>query len=222
MNWIDFTILFILVLAFLNGYRRGAFKEISTLLGVIVGIIFAVNNADWLAGQLRGKFNFSPTVLYMISYIMMLAAGMAILKLLGHFFYKLVKIAPLKTPNKITGGVFGVIKGLVVVSLVLLLFLFPTPFRSIDGAIESSATAKPIRGFVPVIYNHTYVVHPRSGDFFSEVDKGISGPTGPMLASNSDDNSSVGVRPPMTPDDDRTLSRLRQYSTEAEAQTGQQ
>ena len=89
MNWIDFVILFILILAFLNGFRRGAFKEISTLIGLIIGVVFAVNNADWLAGQLHGKFNFSPTVLYMVSYTLVPAVSIAVLKILGHFFYNL-------------------------------------------------------------------------------------------------------------------------------------
>ena len=80
---------------------------------------------------------------------------------------------PLKTPNKITGGVFGAIKGVVVLSLVFLLFLFPTPFRSIDGAIDSALWPRPIRAVVPGIYNHTYILHPRSGDFIAEVNKGI-------------------------------------------------
>jgi membrane protein required for colicin V production len=217
MNWVDFTILFILVLAFLNGYRRGVFKEISTFLGVVVGIIFAVNNADWLVGQLRGKFNFSPTVLYMISFILVLGASVAILKILGHFFYKLVKIAPLKTANKISGGVFGVIKGFVVVSLVLLLFVFPTPFRSIDGAIEGSATARPIRAFVPVIYNYTTLVHPRSGDFMSEVEKGILYNQRQTLASNDQDLPTDAMAG-MTPDDVKTLDRLNSYFSKAKKQ----
>jgi membrane protein required for colicin V production len=218
MNWIDFTILIIIVLAFLNGYRRGAFKEISTFLGLILGIVFAVNNADWLVAQLHGKFNFSPTVLYMTSYILVLAVSIALLKILGHFFYKLVKIAPLKTANKISGGVFGIIKGLVVISLILLLFLFPTPFRSIDGAIESSATAKPIRTFVPFIYNYTSLVHPRSGDFMSEVEKGILYPQGQIMAANPGDEAKDGALLGMTDDDVKTLGRLNQYFSRAKKQ----
>ena len=166
MNWIDFSILFVLILAFLNGFRRGAFKEISTFLGLVLSIIFTINNADWLVGQLHGKFNFSPTVLYVVCYALVLGACMVILKLLGHFFYQLVKITPPKVPNKITGGVFGAIKGAIVLSLVLLLFLFPTPFRSIDTAIEMSAMARPIRAFVPVIYNHTRCCIPDRSNFW--------------------------------------------------------
>jgi uncharacterized membrane protein required for colicin V production len=218
MNWIDFLILFVLVLAFLNGYRRGAFKELSTLIGLILGVIYAVNNADWLVTQLHGKFNFSPTVLYMICYILVLAACITVLKLLGHFFYKLVKIAPLKVPNKITGGALGLVKGVVVLSLVFLLFLFPTPFRSIDGAIESAAMAKPIRATVPIVYNNTGVLHPRSGDFMAEVHKGILLSHGESFVaspnSTSKDNALLG----MTDEDVKTLDRLDQYFSKAKKQ----
>lgn len=218
MNWIDFSILFVLILAFLNGYRRGAFKEISTFLGLVLSIIFTINNADWLVGQLHGKFNFSPTVLYVICYAVVLAACIAILKLLGHFFYQLVKIAPLKVPNKITGAVLGAVKGAVVLSLVLLLFLFPTPFRSIDTAIETSAMARPIRAFVPVIYNNTNVLHPRSDQFLAEVHKGIILPHGESFVASSD---SIGADAPllgMSDEDAKTLNRLNQYYNRAKKQ----
>jgi uncharacterized membrane protein required for colicin V production len=196
MNWIDFLILFVLILAFLNGFRRGAFKELSTFIGLIISVIFAVNNADWLAGQLQGKLGFSPTILFLISYVLILAACVAFLKILGHFYYKLVKIQPLKTPNKISGGVLGVIKGVVVLSLVFLLFLFPTPFRSIDDAIDGAAMAKTIRSVVPLVYNNSFVLHPRSGDFIAEIHKGIY-LNGSTLA--------------MTDNDVSTMTRLDQY-----------
>jgi membrane protein required for colicin V production len=206
MNWIDFLILFVLILAFLNGFRRGVFKELSTFIGLVLSVIFAVLNADWLAGQLQGKLSFSPTVLFLISYILIMAACLAFLKLLGHFYYKLVKIMPLKTPNKIAGGCFGILKGAVVLSLVFLLFLFPTPFRSIDGAIDSSAMARPIRGIVPNIYNHSYVLHPRSGDFIAEIHKGIF-VNGATLAMNDGDST--------------TVARLDQYKQAQKAENKQ-
>jgi membrane protein required for colicin V production len=202
MNWIDFLILFVLILAFLNGFRRGLFKEISTFLGLVVSIIFAINNADWLAGQLQGKINLSPTILFLISYVLVMAVCIAFLKLLGHFYYKLVKIVPLKMPNKIGGGVFGIIKGVVVLSLVFLLFLFPTPFRSIDSAIDSAAMAKTMRAVVPMIYNNSYVLHPRSGDFIAEVHKGIY-LNGSTLVFNDSDST--------------TVARLDQYKKAAAA-----
>jgi membrane protein required for colicin V production len=190
MNWIDFLILFVLILAFLNGFRRGVFKELSTFLGLICSIVFAVINADWLAGQIHGKINFSPTILFLFSFIMVLGFSIAFLKLLGHFYYKLVKLQPLKVPNKIGGGAFGILKGVLVLSLVFLLFLFPTPFRSIDNPVENSVMAKPIRAVVPLVYNNLSVLHPRSGDFISEIHKGIY-LDGATLAMNTSDSTTV-------------------------------
>jgi len=137
---------------------------------------------------------------------------------LGHFFYQLVKIAPLKVPNKITGAVLGVVKGAVVLSLVLLLFLFPTPFRSIDTAIETSAMARPIRAFVPVIYNNTSVLHPRSDQFLVEVHKGIILPQGESFVASGDSIGANNQLLGMTDEDAKTLNRLNQYYNRAKKQ----
>jgi membrane protein required for colicin V production len=216
MNWIDFSILFVLIVAFLNGYRRGVFKEVSTLIGLVLAVVFAVLNADWLVANVHGRLSVSPTVMFMLCYILVLATFIIALKILGHYFYQLVKVNPMKTPNKIAGGVFGVLKGLVVLSLVFLLFLFPTPFRSIDNAVEGAVMAKTIRGFVPVIFNNTSLIHPRSGEFMSEVQNGILLPDGQSYGSNS--AAQNGALLGMTDDDVKTLDKLSQYSSKAKKQ----
>jgi membrane protein required for colicin V production len=216
MNWIDFFILFVLFLALINGYRRGIFKEISTFLGLIVGVIFAVSNADWLAMQLEGKLNISPSILYVASFILVLAASLILLRILGRYFYKMVKITPLKVSDKVGGSVFGVIKGLVLLSLLFLLFIFPTPFRAFDGAIESSALAKPIRGLVPLVYNNTTYLHPGSGEFLAELQKGILLSSASLYAGDPGaalrDKALLG----MSDDDVKTLDKLNQYFSKTE------
>lgn len=216
MNWIDFFILFVLFLAFLNGYRRGIFKEISTFLGLTVGVIFAVSNADWLAMQLEGKLNISPSILYVASFILVLAAGLILLRILGRYFYKMVKITPLKVSDKIGGSAFGVIKGLVLLSLLFLLFIFPTPFKTFDGAIEGSALAKPIRGFVPLIYDNTTYLHPGSGEFLAELQKGILLSSASLYAEDPGAALRDKVLLGMSDDDVETLDKLNQYFSKTE------
>ena len=215
MNWIDFFILFVLFLAFLNGYRRGIFKEISTFLGLVVGVIFAVSNADWLAIQLEGKLNVSPSILYVVSFIFVLAASLVILRILGRYFYKMVKITPLKVSDKVGGSAFGIIKGLVLLSLLFLLFIFPTPFKTFDNAIESSALAKPIRGFVPLIYNHTTYLHPGSGEFLAELQKGILLSSASLYADDPGAALRDKVLLGMSDDDVETLDKLNRYFSKA-------
>ncbi len=211
MNWIDFFILFVLFLALINGYRRGIFKEISTFLGLIAGMIFAVSNADWVAMHLEGRLNSSPSILYVASFVLVLGSSLIILRILGRYFYKMVKITPLRASNKFGGSTFGVIKGLLLLSLLFLLFIFPTPFKTFDSAIEGSALAKPIRGFVPLIYNNTAYLHPGSGEFLVELQKGILLSSASVYADDPEGALRDKVMLGMSDDDVETLDKLNQY-----------
>jgi membrane protein required for colicin V production len=217
MNWIDFFILFVLFVAMLNGYRRGLFKEISTFLGLIIGIVFAVSHADWLASKLEGKALFSPSIIYVLCFILIFAFSILLLRLLGHYFYRLVKITPLKASDKLGGSVFGIFKGVVALSLIFLLFIFPTPLKEFDSSIQESSMAKPIRKIVPFIFNHTSYFHPKSDNFLGEVQKGILLSNAEYYADDPDEALDDKVLLGMTDDDVQTLNKLNRYFGEEKA-----
>lgn len=208
MNWIDFFILFVLFVAILNGYRRGFFKEVSTFLGLVIGIVFAVSHADWLTSKLEGKAIFSPSILYALCFALIFAVCILLFRLLGHYFYRLVKITPLKASDKIGGSVFGILKGVVALSLIFILFMFPTPLKSFDPAVQESAMAKPIRKFVPFVFNNTAYFHPRSGNFLSEVQKGILLSKAEDYAEDPEDALGDKMLLGMTDEDVQTLKKL--------------
>jgi membrane protein required for colicin V production len=218
MNWIDFFILFVLLVALLNGYRRGFFKEISTFLGIVIGVVFAVSHADWLASRLEGKANFSPSVLYVLSFALIFFLIILVLRLLGHYFYKMVKITPLKASDKIGGSFFGIIKGLVALSLIFILFMFPTPLNGFDTAVQESAMARPVRAFVPFIFNHSTYFHPGSDDFVGEVEKGILLSYAPAYADNPQGALKDNVLLGMTDDDVLTLDKLNRNFSKDKAE----
>ncbi len=221
MNWIDFSILIIAVLAFLNGYRRGLFKEMTTFLGLLIGIIVSVNYSDALALKLQGKIGMSASVLYVLCFILIFVVTLAVLKILGHYFYQMVKLASLKPSDKIGGGIFGVFKGLVVLSLLFLLFIFPTPFRNLDNSIEASTMAGTVRAIVPFVYDNTTFLHPKSGEFLSEVQQGILFDKTKEYAESPDkalgDKTLIG----MTDQDIATLDKLNQCFNKAKKQEQQ-
>jgi len=217
MNWIDFFILFVLFVAMLNGYRRGFFKEISTFLGLTIGVVFAVSHADWLASLLEGKANFSPSILYVLSFALIFFLCFLVLRLIGRFFYKLVKVTPLKVSDKIGGSIFGIVKGMIALSLIFILFVFPTPLKEFDSAAQESPMAKPIRAFVPLIFNNTAYFHPQSRDFLSEVQKGILLSNAPIYADDPRGALKDKVLLGMTDDDVQTLDRLNRYFSKNKA-----
>ena len=144
----------------------------------------------------------------MFSFALIFFVLILVLRVLGHYFYKLVKITPLKASDKIGGSIFGVVKGLVTLSLIFLLFLFPTPLKGFDPAVQDSAMARPIRSFVPFIFNHTAYFHPGSNDFLGEVQKGILLSYAPIYAENPKGALKDNVLLGMTDDDVQTLDKL--------------
>lgn len=211
MNWIDFFILFVLFVALLNGYRRGIFRELSTFLGLAVGVIIAVSNADSLVMMLEGKLNFSPSVLYVLSFALIFLGCFVVFKIVGKYFYRMVKISPLKRSDKIGGGLVGVAKGLVVLSLLFLFFIFPTPFSSLDDALEGSSMAGSVRALVPFIYDNTSYLHPGSDQFLTEVQKGILLSSASLYADDPERALKNKVVLGISDGDVETLDKLNRY-----------
>jgi uncharacterized membrane protein required for colicin V production len=211
LNWVDFFIIVVLVVALANGYRRGVFKEISTFIGLIFTIVFAIYYADWLALKGEGRLNISPSLLYLISFCFIFVFTQVILKLLGHFFYKMVKIVPLKKYDKIFGGSFGLIKGAFALSLIFLMFIFFPSFQSFNQSIDTSVMASVFRKFVPVTFDLTMQLHPRKAKFIDKVKNGVLGSKASQYAENPNDLVEEGATTGFTDKDIQTLDSIDRY-----------
>jgi uncharacterized membrane protein required for colicin V production len=187
VNWVDFFIFVVLIVAFANGYRRGIFKEISTFIGLLAAIVVTVYYAGWLALKFEGKFNFSPSVIYLISALILFIGFQVALKLLGHFFYKMVKITPLKKYDKIGGAAFGLVKGAFAVSMIFLAFILYPKFQSFNQSIDQSTMAPVFRKIVPVSFDLGMKFHPSNAKFVDKVKTGILGSKATAYADNPED-----------------------------------
>jgi hypothetical protein len=86
--------------------------------------------------------------------------------------------------DKIGGAVFGALKGLVVLSLIFLMFIFFPAFQSFNQTIDESAMAPHIRQFVPMSFDMTLHFHPNSGSFSDKVTSGVLGSKAEQYADN--------------------------------------
>jgi len=169
MNWVDFVILIVLLVTTFIGVARGLFKSVATLVGVVLAIILAVQYSPWLAANISRIFSLPPNIRFVAALLVIFIVTLAILKLLGYIFYKLVSLTPLKVVDKIGGGVLGFLKGLVLLSVVLVAMIF---FPFLDGfgrAIDRSLTGPVIRQVVPFIYELSAPLHPNSGHFVDRI-----------------------------------------------------
>lgn len=212
MDWlVDILIIAVLVGFIYRGQRQGVIRGLATLIGIIVGIVFTINHADWLVVQLEGLFNLPTSMVYVISAALIFAASVAAIVFLGRFFSKLIKVAPLKYPDKVIGGLIGFVKGAFILSLVILLFVL-MPNQSFNDAVDNSRLAPVVIDVVPAAFDLTKMFHPNSGDFVEEVIKGVLGKKAADYSQNlekalnsQDEILGVSIK------DDRALSSLGKY-----------
>ena len=122
MNYLDIIIAIILLLFGVKGYRKGLIIEVVTLLAFGVGIYGAMHFSDFTAGHLQDFMEINPKYLNTIAFVLTFILLVIGVNLLGRWMTSLVKAMNLNFWNKLGGAIFGVAKGLLICSTILLIF----------------------------------------------------------------------------------------------------
>ena len=155
MNILDIILVIPIVLLAFAGFRKGLIKELASLVALILGIYFAVYFSDWTAGFLTQHFDINQRYVFIIAFVLTFIGVVILVSLLGKLLDKVASLAALGLINKLFGLVFGMAKGVVLMS-VLILF-----FNMIDGKSkilkeetrQSSMLYEPLSKVAPLILN---------------------------------------------------------------------
>ena len=143
MNIIDVVIFLLIILSFINGYKRGVLKEVVMLCGTIVIYIVSFLLKDKLGlilckilpfFNLDGLVSLNILIYQLIAFFLIASFLFSIfgivLKVTG-VLQKLVNMTIILTiPSKILGGILGLVEGYIVIFA--LLIILSVPFKNID------------------------------------------------------------------------------------------
>ena len=143
MNIIDVVIFLLIILSFINGYKRGVLKEVVMLCGTIVIYIVSFLLKDKLGlilckilpfFNLDGLVSLNILIYQLIAFFLIASFLFSIfgivLKVTG-VLQKLVNMTNILTiPSKILGGILGLVEGYIVIFA--LLIILSVPFKNID------------------------------------------------------------------------------------------
>ena len=135
MNYIDIILSLILFYGLFKGFTRGLIIEAASLLSIVIGIL--------------GALTFTPIMESLLSYFLseeklpssiILFTASLILIILGINFFaknltKFIKLVSLGGINKVLGGIFGVSKYVLLISI---LFVFVDQFSFMFEFFESN------------------------------------------------------------------------------------
>lgn len=124
MNPFDILIIVILGYSLVRGLFRGLVKEVSSIIGVLGGFYAAYTYYVVLAGLLSGLIH-DTAYLNILSFLIIFCGVLIIVGVLGVIIKYLLNIAFLGWVDRFGGVVFGVLKGILIVSI---LFITLTAF----------------------------------------------------------------------------------------------
>ena len=124
MNLLDLFILIPVVWGCIRGFSKGFILELTTLIGMILGVVLAFYFWQDLADLLGQYFSFGPSALKLISYFLIFIAVLFLAWVIGKIITKVADLVLLGWLNKLLGAVLGLLKGVIVAALLLMVIVF--------------------------------------------------------------------------------------------------
>lgn len=163
MTGIDIILGGLLIYGLIKGFWKGLFVELASLVSLIAGLFIAVKFSQLTASLLDGALSDDPATAAVIAFAITFLAVVIGITLLAKVFTKLADYSGLGLMNRVLGGVFGFMRMVLVVSVLLNFFLklnFNHDFvkkETLDGSFF----------FYPLVEVSTYIF-PVFEDWFRE------------------------------------------------------
>lgn len=153
LNWFDLIVLILLLIAFVNGYRKGLVMMLAGLATVILAAIFGGKLAVRILPELQKLFDMSPQLANVLSYVAAFLAIAVVLGLVAALVQKIFETVNLNFVNRLLGSVVSVATTTIVLSILLnLVLMLDSGERMIKPDVkEKSFFYERIQAVVPAI-----------------------------------------------------------------------
>jgi membrane protein required for colicin V production len=139
MNWLDFLLIAVLGYSTFRSFRKGFSREIVGLASAFFGLIFAL----WfygLAASYIAPYAGLGTTADLFGFIFVFAAVIVAGSILGYIINGMLRTVGLSFFDQVLGGVFGLLRGLIVAVAVLTAYVSfapPTSHGEPDAVLNS-------------------------------------------------------------------------------------
>ena len=149
MNWLDIVIVLVIAFFAISAFRAGLIREVVTLVSVALGVVVAGLFYDNLARDVL-VFIDDNDARQVVAFLILLGAVYLAGQLIAVMLKRAASLLLLGMADHAGGALFGLIKGLIVVE-VLLILLVTYPRLGLKGDIDGSALASVFLDAAPLI-----------------------------------------------------------------------
>ena len=154
MNIFDIIITALLLFGFVRGLVKGLFVEVASLAALIGGVYGAIHFSYLISNFLKEYVTWNTEYISLAAFAITFIVIIVVISLLGKALTKIANFASLGIVNKILGGVFGVLKIGLILSVVFIFFgkMNDTiPFIK-KQTLEESILYSPVKKIAPTIF----------------------------------------------------------------------
>lgn len=123
MNWFDLVILIFLLIALLNGYRKGLIMQLVGLSIIIISAIFGGKLAVIILPELNRLLDISPNITRVLSFVLSFAAISIVISFVGRLLQGFTKVVFLGFVNRLMGSLVAAGTLMFILSIILNLVL---------------------------------------------------------------------------------------------------
>ena len=157
--WINIAILVTIGIFFISGMRRGLIRQMMDVVGIIVAFVGGFYFAHYLALYLEQHLSLNYKISLAVSAIAIFVGIIVLFRFFGLVLQKFANITLLGAVDRLGGGIFGLFKGALLVSLILVLIFslpFPNDFKdTLNNNRLSSALYPVLPGVFDFVLKHT-------------------------------------------------------------------
>lgn len=154
MAVIDIVLGALLLFGLIRGFMKGLFVEVASLVALVAGVYGAIHFSDYAASFFEDSVDWDEKYVNIVAFAITFVIIVLVIALAGKALTKLADFAALGILNKLLGGVFGVLKIGLILSILLIVFdnmNNAIPFADKED-LEDSILYKPVKSLAPMIF----------------------------------------------------------------------
>jgi len=154
MDKVDIVIVVILLFGLVKGFIKGLFIEITSLVGLVLGVYGAIHFSYFLSNILKSRVSWDASMIQIVAFAGTFLIILFALVFLGKILTKIAETAALGFFNKILGAVFGVLKYALILSIVFLIYdQVNSSLKFLDKKKAKQSTLyEPVKNLAPTIF----------------------------------------------------------------------
>jgi membrane protein required for colicin V production len=154
MNTLDIIILIPLAYFAFKGFNKGFIITLAMLAGLMLGIYAAIHFSEYSLTFLKDTLDMHSNNIRLIAYLFTFVIVLVLVYLLGNFLTGIVKTTGLGILNRIAGLLLGIVKGLMIVSVLIVLFgkIDPKSYLIPEKLKHDSIFYKPVSSISEKVY----------------------------------------------------------------------